>query len=168
MNIRDGVNGLLFCILYCSSSVQAEEADLCAAAETKIASCETTKGKIVSVCSGDNRVEAYYRFGTPLDVELEVKFHQGRSLYRWVDLNTYITFFGFRRGGYLYVLGVPQETFGARAFINVRKAGSDFSYGDTFTCRSNSFGEKMLASKAITDVVDEAVRTKEGLVFPPR
>ncbi|UOK35910.1 hypothetical protein [Pseudomonas palleroniana] len=168
MNTRIGVSGFLLCLLYCPSPVQGEENSLCALAETKIASCETTKGKLVSICSGNNKVDVYYRFGELLGTELEVKFRQEKKLYRWLDLNTYITFLGFENGGYLYVFGVPQETLGARAFLNVRKAGSAFTYEDTFTCNSNSFGDKTLASQVITDVADDLVRTKEGLVFPPR
>ncbi|WP_248730529.1 hypothetical protein [Pseudomonas sp. MWU13-2517] len=167
MNIRNGLNVFLLVLLHCSSVAQGEERGLCALTETKVASCETTKGKLVSICSSKNRGEAYYRFGTPSDVQLEVKFHLGRELYRWFDLSTFIMFFGFEDSGYSYVFGVPQETLGARAYLHVRKAASVFSYEDTFMCHSNSFGDKSLASTAITDVADEVVRTKDGLVFPP-
>lgn len=43
------------------------------------------------------------------------------KLKRWLDLGTYTTYFGFNKGGYSYVLGVPEEKPGAVAFLDVKK-----------------------------------------------
>lgn len=160
---------LFLCAAHVSMFFLAEavgdERGLCSAAEINVASCETTKGKFASICAAQGGL-VYYKFGSYSRVELDVEFSAKKTIFRWVDLNTYITFFGFNRGGYSYVFGVPQETLGATAFLIVRKAGERFSYDETFTCISNSFGEKNLRSKAIHDVEDESVR-RGGFLFPP-
>jgi hypothetical protein len=147
------------------SKAVADERNLCRAVEVNVASCETTNGKYASICAAREGL-VYYRFGGYSKVELDVEFSAGRQIFRWVDLNTYITFFGFNRGGYSYVFGVPQETLGATAFLVVKKAGERFSYDENFTCKSNSFGEKDINSEAIKDVEDERVRGN-GFLFPP-
>ncbi len=156
-------------IFWCFSlSVESAEKDLCLLDEVKVAGCETTKNRFASICSSKSGGRVSYRFGRLSKVELDVLFREGREIFRWVDLNTYITFFGFSNGGYSYVFGVPQETYGARAYLHVQKTGSVFTYGDTLMCLSNSFGEKMFQGGAIVDVSDESVRTDRGLIFPPR
>ncbi|WP_185157462.1 hypothetical protein [Klebsiella pneumoniae] len=42
-------------------------------------------------------------------VELEVNFDVKNKLKRWLDLSTYTTYFGFNKGAYSYILGVPEE-----------------------------------------------------------
>lgn len=145
---------------------QGGEKNLCTTAEINIASCETTKGKYVSFCANQGG-NIHYRFGGLSKSELIVKFSEKRKMFRWIDIETYTTFFGFNRGGYSYVFGVPQETFGATAFLIVKKSDEVLSYNDTYICVSNSFGDKYLKNKAIQDVQDSLIRTKGGLMFPP-
>lgn len=69
---------------------------------------------------------SYIRGWSLFESELDIKFSARKQMFRWVDLNTYTTFFGFNRGGYSYVFGVPQETLGATAFLEVKNQAKDF------------------------------------------
>lgn len=104
-----------------------------------------------------------YRFGTKSKIELDAAFSSKAPISRWVDSATYTTYFGFRRAEYAYVFGVPQETFGAKAFLEVTKENRPHMSSE---CTDNSFGEKEMDSKAIQEVKDSVVRDN-GFVFPP-
>ena len=145
---------------------KAGEKILCATTEINIASCETTTGEYVSICAhrGGN---AYYRFGSRSKNEQDFEFSKDKQIFRWLDSNTYITFFGFDHGNLSYVFGVPQETLGATAFLVVREKRERFTYNETFTCTSNSFGDKKFKSQAVLDIDDDLVRCGDEIIFPP-
>ena len=151
--------------IFSLSKAVGDERNLCRAVEVNVASCETVKGKYASICATREGL-VHYRIGRYSKVELDVKFSARKQFFRWVDLNTYITFFGFNRGGYSYVFGVPQETLGATAFLEVKKSGERFSYDETFTCFSNSFGNKNISSDVIKDVEGVHVRGNGFVFFP--
>ncbi|MGK2890066.1 hypothetical protein [Klebsiella michiganensis] len=132
--------------------------------ETLIASCDL-KGKtrrVAAICLNKKTEHLYYSFNNNGRVELSVDFTQGRKLKRWVDRWTYTTYFGFIRGGYSYVLGVPEERPDAVAFLDLKKNGNSLSLID---CRTNSFGEKDVKNKNIDDIPDDEVRDN-GFNFP--
>lgn len=90
-------------------------------------------------------------------------FRAIRPLFRWVDKATYTTYFGFRTGEYGYVVGVPQQTFGAKAFLEVLKLNKTIM---SKTCTANSFGSERLKSVAIKELEDGSVRAQH-FSFPP-
>lgn len=53
-----------------------------------------------------------------------------------------------------------------RQLLEVKKSGERFSYDETFTCFSNSFGNKNISSDVIKDVEGVHVRGN-GFVFSP-
>lgn len=136
---------------------------LCLQSETVIASCRIG-GKEISFCSAQSGGYVAYRYGVKSNIELRVKFDKKYPLSRWVDLATYTTYLGFRRGRYTYSFGMPQETLGARAFLDISR---DDLLVASLSCAENSFGEKGLVSDAVVEVRDDLVRSN-GFVFPPK
>lgn len=157
-------------IIFVSGSVVAESNDenLCKSSEIEVASCqlEGRYKKIISICASEQKELVSYYFGTKNKIELNVEFSSGSKIYRWRDAATYVTFIGFNRNEYSYVFGIPQETFGAKAFLLVKKSKDPLDFNSPRLCTSNSFGEKSLQSSAIEDVDDKTVRS-EGFLFPP-
>jgi hypothetical protein len=156
-----------FCLfLSMNVAAQASKTTLCQREEIMIASCQIDENlkRILSICSSGDRKSIAYRFGTKSKIEMEVDFSRHRRVSRWDDSWTHTIHFGFKIGEYGYILGVPQETYGAKAFLDVTK-------GDTLIkssqCLENSFGEKALLSEAIVDIPDAAVRDS-GFIFPPK
>jgi hypothetical protein len=142
--------------------------DLCQFQEVRVASCMLEGGerRIVSICA-DQAGKVYYYFGTRRKIELRVRFSTDRKIFRWINSDTYATFFGFNRGGYSYILEVPQEILGARATLYVKKSEELFDYDSPGRqCTNNSFGEKNLVSGAIENVDDKSIKNGGGL-FPP-
>ncbi|MCK1792054.1 hypothetical protein [Pseudomonas violetae] len=141
------------------------ETTLCTTDEVMIASCHLNekKNRILSFCSSADKKVVSYRFGLISKVELDAVFSSEAPLSRWVDTATYTVYLGFRRAKYSYVFGVPQETLGAKAFLDVAKDNKDLMSAE---CTDNSFGEKDLGSEAIHEVEDEFVRSN-GFIFPP-
>jgi len=142
--------------LICLMMVSYSHGDVCDFGETVVELCNLT-GKINSTvvfcANGDQEVR--YLFKKNDSVELEVDFDATNKLKRWMDLGTYTTYFGFNKGGYSYVLGVPEEKLGAVAFLDVKKNGKIISSKE---CSSNSFGEKNVQNKSIEDVLDSSVK----------
>jgi len=124
--------------------------------ETLIASCnfsgETNRKAIFCEKNGES---TRYFFKKNDHIELEEKFYSTNKLKRWKDLGTYTTYFGFNKGAYSYILGVPEERPGVVAFLDVRKNGKTISSKE---CDSNSFGNKDIKSKSIEDVPDSGIR----------
>ena len=157
---------VVFLVLLCIHTVsRGAETNLCTSDEVMIASCHLNekKSRILSFCASANKKIVNYRFGSSSRVELNVTFSSEAPLSRWVDAATYTVYLGFRRGKYSYVFGVPQETLGAKAFLDVAKDNKDLMSAE---CTDNSFGEKDLGSEAIHEVADEFVRSNDFL-FPP-
>jgi len=138
---------------------------LCNSDEVMIASCELRekKGRALSFCSSQDKRTAVYRFGTVLNIELSNKFSMESPMSRWVAKWTYTTYLGFRINDHAYVLGVPQETYDAKAFVEITRNGLMIMNRD---CLENSFGEMNLHNDAIQDLDDDLVRG-EKFLFPP-
>ncbi len=139
-------------------------ADECGLDEIMIASC-ALKGnthRTASFCVNEKKGYLYYSFKRNKKEELRVNFSQDRKLKRWVDQWTDTTYFGFSRGEYDYVLGVPEEKLDAVAFLDVKKNGDSLVLN---SCISNSFGSKDVKSSSIEDVSDSSVRDN-NLKFP--
>lgn len=145
----------------------SNEKSLCGKHETTLASCHFERGqnKLVSFCAGTLGFTSYY-FGANDKADADVKFSTDRQLYRWVDVDTHVTFLGFDQGGYSYVLGVPQETHGAKAFWLTKKSGEPLDFNAPEFCTQNSVGEKNMINGTIMDVEDRIVRDNKFL-FPP-
>jgi hypothetical protein len=157
-----------FCLLFIyfvSVDAYASETTLCRINEIVIASCrlDEAKGRVVSFCANTNKNIVTYRVGSNSDLEMDIKFSKRKPVSRWLDIGTYTTYFGFRREAYSYVFGVPQESLGAKAFLEVIKNDKIIASLD---CTDNSYGEKNIDSEAIISVGDDSVRDNEFL-FPP-
>jgi hypothetical protein len=125
----------------------------CYSGESEVLSCTVKHNKkLLSVCGSEDRKYVFYRFGRKSKPELEVEFSSSNRLVRWVDPRNRVTYFRFYRGGYAYKLGVPQETFGARAYYFVRKTGEVPDVNDPIFCTANSLGDKNWSSAAIRDL----------------
>lgn len=138
--------------------------DECNVGEVLVASC-VLPGKTQRVavfCANKKNNTVYYFFRKGAVKNLTVNFNVSSKLKRWLDQGTYTTYFGFKRGGYSYVLGVPEESPGALAFLDVKKDGVTITSKE---CNENSFGEKDIKSNAIEDVPDSSVRDN-GFKFP--
>lgn len=138
---------------------------LCEPDESVVASCrlDDTRNRILSFCASADTKTIFYRFGTRPAIELTKNFSSKNPVFRWVDAATYTTYFGFRSSRYAYVFGVPQETLGAKAFLEVTDLNRPVM---TRTCTENSFGEKTIISEAIKEVRGNVVR-ESVFLFPP-
>lgn len=136
----------------------------CNTNDVLIASCNLSgKTKRVAIFCADEKTDTvYYTFKKGNTPELTVNFSEKRKLKRWVDQGTYTTYFGFTRGEYSYVMGVPEERPGATAFLDIKKGGETISSKE---CDSNSFGEKDVKNSSIEDVLDSSVRNN-SFKFP--
>ena len=136
----------------------AYAAGSCPSGQKLIAEC-SLPGKVerkALICySLEKPTSLTYFFKRKGHVELEVKFSEKNKLKRWTDETTYTRYFGFYRGSYSYTIGVPQETPGALAFLDVKNGDTLLSTTD---CLSNSFGEKDVAHPYIENVPDLKVR----------
>lgn len=130
-----------------------------------VASCklDENKNRTLSFCASADRETMLYRFGTRPTIELMKSFSSENPVFRWIDTATHTIYFGFRSSGYAYVFGVPQETLGAKAFLDVTNLNRPVM---THTCTGNSFGRKSIVSEAIKDIDDNLVRGS-GFIFPP-
>ena len=142
-----------------SESLRAEDESLCVSGETMIATCQIERNKTtMSICAADGD-KVVYRSGTPEKLDPVIEFTQASPLTRWVDLGTYTTYFGYRAGEYAYILGVPEEKYGAIAFFSLTERNKRL---DTIDCADNSFGEKRYLSRAIKDIDDEFARANKS------
>lgn len=152
-------------LMFASQDVFGTEKVLCEPNEVMIASCHLSerKNRIVSLCASADGAMVFYRIGKEQNMELVNGFSKRRVLSRWVDKATYTTYFGFRLPPYAYVLGVPQQTYGAKAFLDVYRDDKGIMLR---VCTDNSFGETTFRSEAIREVPDDVVRGN-GFLFPP-
>lgn len=152
-------------VLICAFlSVPYSFADECNAGDILVASCNLP-GEIqrhASFCAEKDSDVIKYLFRRDNKLELEVDFNSRNKLKRWVDLGTYSTYLGFKKGQYSYVLIVPEERPNAVAILKISKGGEAIS---TKRCDSNSFGEVEIKSNSIEDVLDATVRN-DGFEFP--
>ena len=130
----------------------------CPSGQKLIAEC-SLPGKVerkALICySQEKPTSLTYFFKRKDHVELEVNFSEKNKLKRWTDEATYTRYFGFHRGSYSYTIGVPQETPGALAFLDIKKEDNLLSTTD---CLSNSFGEKDVVHPYIENIPDVKVR----------
>jgi hypothetical protein len=137
----------------------------CKSGEFLVARCSLSEKdkRVASICykSGKKDSLTYY-FQRNNHIELEVIFSDGEKLKRWIDRATYTTYFGFSRGDYSYVIGVPEEKPNAVAFLDIKKRGVILN---THNCLTNSFGKKNIKHPYIEDIADNIVRANNFL-FP--
>lgn len=146
--------------IYASDLVQIpSEPTLCKSFEVNVVSCEVEgrKKKVISICAGssDNGRtfdNIRYLFGQKNNIQLEYSVKQNNTkskMYRGVDNGTFTTYFGFKNGEYFYVIGVPEERYGAKAFLNIFKNNEIIT---SLQCKTNSFGMKNIQSNLLTTV----------------
>lgn len=152
--------------LFLITNVYASEETLCNANEIMIASCQIDEQKFrkLSICSAQDKETIVYRFGKKKKIEMSVIFSRKNRLNRWSDIGTYTTYFGFRKGDYGYSFGVPQQTYGAKAFLDITWRDKLIQ---SHNCMSNSFGETNLLNDAVFEVPDDSIRNNKFL-FPPK
>ena len=144
----------------------AGEENLCSSHEVEVVACTLeTNNQVLSICADDGLGKTFYRLGNEKHLELEVEFSGQHRIMRWVDPATYVTFFGFNKGAHTYIVGVPQEVYGARSFSFVQKVGSRVDFNAPAFCTSPSFGEKSFINEAIKDV-GHSVINDEGFFLP--
>ncbi|MFZ5001203.1 hypothetical protein ACOY5P_17685 [Enterobacter asburiae] len=146
--------------LFSSCSIASE----CNKSEVLVASCHIS-GKVFRtayICADKKGVNGRYVFERNSHVEMSVEFNKSYQLQRWLDKGTYTTYFGFQKSSYSYVIGVPEENFGAKAFLNVKKDGKDVMNKE---CDSNSFGDKKKNGEYVKDLNDEVVLNGKS-IFP--
>ena len=95
-------------------------------------------------------VKLSYYFNNNEKTELEVNFGEKRKLSRWVDEATYTRYLWFTKDSYQYVIGVPQETPDAVAFLWVIRNNDKVIMSKN--CLENSFGDKDERHPYIKDV----------------
>ena len=138
----------------------------CPSGERLVAECALPSKKLEKkalICYRTTQpISLTYYFKRGQNVELEVKFNELNKLKRWLDKGTYTRYFGFSRGSYAYVIGVPEEKPGAVAFIDIKKDKSLLSSTD---CLTNSFGDKDVEHPYIAIIQDEIVRAN-NFEFP--
>lgn len=131
---------------------EAESLDsLCIAGEIPVVSCEIDEpqSRIVSICGSTDSQSVVYRFGKKDKVELSKNFTSKEPLKRTLVDSAYTTYFHFKNDGYRYIIGVPEEAYGVRTFIDIVSPNSSTN---TKECTTNSFKEKKLLSSAIMDL----------------
>ena len=128
---------------------------LCIAGEIPVVSCEIDEpqSRIVSICGSADSQSAVYRFGKKDKVELSKHFTSKEPLRRTLIYSAYTTYFHFKNDGYRYIIGVPEEAYGVRTFIDIVSLNSSIN---TKECTTNSFEEKKLVSAAIVDLEESA------------
>ncbi len=144
-------------LITCSGSQisRAEDESLCNLDEIMIATCDLeTEHSSRSICGLGNDT-VYYRGGTRRNLDFVIEFTQSFPISRWLDLGTYTTYFGYRDDERAYIFGVPEEKYGALAFLVSR---DNHKSEDIVQCLENSFGDKKYPSRAIKDIDDDYAR----------
>ena len=165
MNLKKLLLCSFWFVFFEGVSANESKDDLCEPDEIMVASCrlDEKKNRILSFCASADSKTIFYRFGTGSTVELMKNFSSENPVFRWIDAATYTTYFGFRSSEYAYVFGVPQETLGAKAFLEVTSLNRSVM---SRTCTDNSFGRKSIVSEAVREIEDSVVRGADFL-FPP-
>lgn len=158
--MRNSILIYLFALFYNSFA----HANYCMNDDVLIAGCQINGKdfKEAYICSAKNGKTGYYFFKKDKKIEMSVQFNKNKKLQRWLDKGTYTTYFGFLNGDYAYIIGVPEENFDAKAFLNVKKNNT---YLMARECNSNSFGDKENKGDFIEEVSDDIVLSKKS-IFP--
>lgn len=165
MNVSVFRGSLLLVLNFYGLNALGATESLCNSGRDTIFTCRLGDGEtgIVSLCKGRTPRTVDYLQITDKGVESTIVFDRDKPIFRWVDSATYTTYFGFKELDGSYVFGNPQETCGAKAFLEVSEDGG---LSKTVRCRENSFGDKNFDSPAINEISDEVVRRSE-FEFPP-
>lgn len=155
--------GSILSLVWLDLSAAEFGGNLCSRKEAVIASCKIGR-KVLSFCANQDGSLVSYRYGVKSKIELGVIFNSENPLNRWVDAATYTTYLGFRRGKYSYSFGIPQETLGAKAFLDVSRENSIIK---SLLCTGNSQGMKSFSGSAIVEIDDDSVRSNK-FIFPPK
>ncbi|WP_367109212.1 hypothetical protein [uncultured Psychrobacter sp.] len=142
-----------------------EASSLCQKTEVALVSCQMDEPqqRMLAICHAKDLPEVYYRLGTHDKVDQGVTFTVQNPLLRWIDSSAYTTYFGFKDSDQYYNIGVPQETHGAKVFMDIfDQQGQEVA---NLSCINNSFVDKTLASPAIIDLDDKEIY-KHGVNFP--
>lgn len=131
---------------------------------TEIISC-ALPGKLsrkVSLSIDNETKEINYSFEKDGKVELAVLFNEENKLKRLTDSKMGVTYFGFERGAYSYIIDIINGVEGEEYTISfdIKKNNKIIQSDD---CLHNSFRSDNITSKYITDVlyVDD-----DNFVFP--
>ncbi len=141
------------------------QSSLCQKTEIAVVSCQLDEPerRLLALCHSTDTQKVHYRLGHQGQIDSTQMFTEQKPLLRWVDSSAYTTYFGFKKSNQYYSIGVPQETHGAKVFVDIiDKHGQESS---SISCVNNSFEHKMLASPAIMDLSDDEVY-KQGINFP--
>ena len=144
---------------------------LCQKTEVAVVACQIDEpqGRLLAICHSNeinntnvtnDGPKVHYRLGTLSNIDSSKAFTKHNPLLRWVDTSAYTTYFGFKQNNKYYSVGVPQETDGAKVFIEIFDEKGQALSG--LSCISNSFEHKMLTSPAILDLSDEDVYQQGG------
>lgn len=147
------------------SSSEPMSLSLCKTTEVAVVSCQVDEpqGRMLSICHSNETQKVHYRIGIQDNINSSKEFTKHDPLLRWVDSSAYTTYFGFEKGEKYYSIGVPQETQGAKVFMDISNEKGQELY--SLSCVTNSFEQKILTSPAIIDLSDEEVY-KQGVNFP--
>ncbi|ECE6509939.1 hypothetical protein DQD06_22665 [Salmonella enterica subsp. houtenae] len=120
---------------------------------TEIISC-SLPGKLsrkVSLSINNETKVINYTFKKEGKVELAVLFNEGNRLRRLTDSKLGVTYYGFKRGEYSYVIDIINGTEGEEYKIsfNVKKNNKVIQSQD---CLPNSFRSDNITSEYITDI----------------
>lgn len=148
-----------------SESALLSPSSLCQDSEIAMVSCQMDEpqARLLSICQTNATQKVHYRLGTPDNISVDKTFTEQQPLLRWVDSSAYTTYFGFQDNGQYYSVGVPQETHGAKVFMDAYdQEGQAVAH---LSCTSNSFADKAVASPAIIDLSNEDIYN-HGINFP--
>lgn len=155
----------LICIFY-SLSALTDTTEGCILNDVVVVECVLEKSrKTLSVCASKDGKSAHYKFSHQGKTELRVDFSTTSPLFRWVNSDSHVTFFGFIKNNYTYLIGVPQETLDAKSFLMVQKSHLPQNLSLIKFCTTNSFGEKHWPSTAIKDVNEKVL--SDNYIFMP-
>lgn len=120
---------------------------------TEIISC-SLPGKLsrkVSFSINNETKSINYRFKKEGKLELTVLFNEGNRLRRLTDSKLGVTYYGFKRGGYSYVIDIINGTEGEEYAMSfdIKKNNKVIQSHD---CLPNSFRSENITSEYIKDI----------------
>ena len=163
------MNTRIFVFILCSAFSHITPASTiapCDMGEIVVVECVLEKSqKTLSICASKDGKSAQYKFSNKTTTELRVDFSAASPVFRWMNSDTYVTFFGFINDKHTYLIGIPQETLNAKSFLMVQKSHLPQDLNAIRFCTTNSFGHKKWSSNAIKDVGEKIL--SEDYLFKP-
>lgn len=138
----------------------------CEQNDTEVISCSLpgVVARNISFCLNSNTQKINYYFKKEGRVELNVLFDSKRKLKRLTDKNMGVTYFGFSRGEYSYILsiinGMEAEEYSMS--FDIKKEGKIIQSND---CLSNSYRNSNIVSKYIDSTPYSSVKSGD-FIFP--